>query len=337
MQTSAYDYDLPTRLIAQTAIEPRDMSELLVASTGEIVPFRSLGSLLSPGDLVVVNRTKVRSARLGGQRTGTGGAIELLLVKRVDDVRWEAMLRPSKRLKAGSTVEVGPRRVELISDPVAGVATIVFDPDEAIEEFIAEQGAVPLPPYFTGELSDEARYQTMFAETVGSAAAPTAALHFTPDLVADLRAGGVEFASIDLEVGIDTFRPMTDGAVEDHQIHEERIVVDDAAAGAVTKARERGTRVVAVGTTVVRSLESAAAGNGEIEPYAGPTDLFITPGYTPKVVDAMITNFHAPRTTLLVLISALLGHRWRDLYAVAIDAEMRFLSFGDAMFIEVDR
>ncbi|MGI9666982.1 MAG: tRNA preQ1(34) S-adenosylmethionine ribosyltransferase-isomerase QueA [Acidimicrobiia bacterium] len=337
MQAIDFAYELPDHLIAQSAIEPRDSSRLLVASTKQIVRFSDLGSLLQPNDLLVVNRTRVRSARIEGVRRGTGGRVEALLVKRIDDTRWEALLRPSRRLRTGEQIDVGGRTMQLVSDPVHGVATVIFEPGTDIESFVEQHGQVPLPPYFSGVLTNAERYQTIFADQLGSAAAPTAALHFTPELVDALAAGGVDFASVDLEVGIDTFRPMAAGDIRDHEMHSERVTVDADAVAAVASAREDRGRVIAVGTTVVRSLESAASQNGLVEPYAGSTDLFITPGYEAKVVDAMITNFHASQTTLLVMISAFLGDEWRELYQDAIDSELRFLSFGDAMFIEIER
>ena len=315
----------------------RDASSLLIASTGDIVPFAQVGTVLRPGDLIVVNSTRVRSARLQTRRVDTGGSVEVLLVRRVDDQRWEAMLRPSRRLRTGIRLAVADRELEVLADPEAGVAPVRFDPTDGIEEFIEAVGTVPLPPYFDGTLDDDDRYQTIFADRAGSAAAPTAALHFTPELVSRLESEGVEFTEVELEVGLDTFRPMADGRVEDHRIHTERAVVNDAAVEAVTRTRDRGGRVIAVGTTVVRTLESAADGSGRIRPFDGPTDLFITPGYRARVIDGIITNFHAPRTTLLALIAAFVGENWPDLYQSALDGGLRFLSFGDAMYIEVER
>ncbi len=338
MQVADFDYELPESSIAQEAIEPRDASRLLETSTMTDLVFRDFPSLLRPGDLVVVNETKVRAARLLGTR-GTGGKTEVFLTRRIDHERWQVLVRPAKKLKMGSVVQVGDLAVTLLSDPAEGVATAALTPSGGldVEDAIAEAGSLPLPPYFHGHLADSGRYQTMFANTIGSAAAPTAALHFTDRVVNDLAAGGVGIATVDLEVGIDTFRPMTVDDVSDHAIHTERVSVPEETVAAVTAAREAGGRVIAVGTTVVRSLETAADANGLIAPYSGDSDLFITPGYEMRVVDAMLTNFHAPRTTLLVLIGAVLGDRWRGIYQHAIDSGYRFLSFGDAMFAEVDR
>lgn len=335
MRTEAYDYQLPAELIAQEAIEPRDRSRLLIASTLDEVRFSELPTLVRPGDLFVVNRTKVRNARLSTVRSDTGGVVELLLTRRRGDGRWNALARPARRLRSGVRLEIGERNVHIEGDPTEGVVIVRFEPDDELDAFIASHGEIPLPPYFTGHLDDAQRYQTMFAVSLGSSAAPTAALHFTPTLVRELIAAGVGFAEVDLEIGLDTFRPMADGEVDDHRIHSEIVRVDEAAAEAVNAAKSGGGRVIAVGTTVVRALESAAGGRGRIASFEGPTDLFIRDGFRPRAIDALITNFHAPRTTLIVLVATLLGDRWREVYGHAIAERFRFLSFGDAMFIEV--
>jgi S-adenosylmethionine:tRNA ribosyltransferase-isomerase len=298
--------------------------------------FVELPSMLNREDLVVVNRTKVRAARLTGTRH-TGGRTEVLLTRRIDDERWQALINPSRKVRTGAQIVAGPITVTLLSDPLDGVATVEMHAEGDIERAIASFGTIPLPPYFHGSLDDPDRYQTMFAQSVGSSAAPTAALHFTPSVVADLKGRGVKIAEVDLNVGLDTFRPMVGGRVEDHTIHSERISVTPETVDSVHAAHQRGGRVVAIGTTVVRTLESVAREDGTIAPYEGDTDLFITPGFKPKVVDAVVTNFHAPRTTLLVLISALLGEQWRAVYNHALASGYRFLSFGDAMFFEVER
>lgn len=338
MQVSTYDYDLPESSIAQTAIEPRDASRLLDTTAMRDLRFTDLPSLCRAGDLLVVNETKVRAARLVGTRE-TGGRTEVLLTRRVDPERWQALLRPAKKVSVGSTVTVGSLTVTVLTAPVEGIATVTVASNGAldVERAIAAAGQMPLPPYFHGQLDDPDRYQTMFADRVGSAAAPTAALHFTERVVDALRARGVGLATVDLEVGLDTFRPMGDGDIADHVIHTERVSIPQRTVDAVAATRRSGGRVIAVGTTVVRSLETAATTDGLIEPFLGDSDLFIAPGYPWKVVDAMLTNFHAPRTTLLVLISAALGDRWRDVYAHALDSGYRFLSFGDSMFLEVPR
>ena len=337
MDTRDFEYELPEASIAQEAIEPRDSSRLLVADTLEDMHFTDLPALLAPGDILVVNTTRVRAARLIGRRLPGMGRTEVLLTQQVDPTRWRALVRPAAKLAAGSVVRCSGLDVTLLTDPGEGVAMVSITTEGDVEQSIESAGEVPLPPYFKGTIEDPGRYQTVFADRLGSAAAPTAALHFTNDVVDALTDRDVTVASVELEVGLDTFRPMADGMVEDHVIHTERIVVPPETVVAVDSARERGSKVVAVGTTVVRTLESAATGNGRIRELDGPTSLFITPGYGPEVIDAVITNFHAPRTTLLVLLAALMGDRWRDVYRHALDNRYRFLSFGDAMYFEVDR
>lgn len=336
MLVDDFDYELPSGAIAQEAIEPRDGARLLDVRTMEDRRFSDLPSMLAPGDLLVVNRTRVRAARLVGTR-GTGGRTELLLVRRIDDEQWQALINPAKKVRSGSKIVMGPITATLLSDPIDGVATIELVAGIDIEEAIASWGTVPLPPYFHGSLSDPDRYQTMFAQEVGSSAAPTAALHFTPTVVSHLADRGVEIATVELNVGLDTFRPMSGVNVEDHRIHSEWIAVPQEAVDAVGRTRERGGRVVAVGTTVVRTLESVAQQDRTIVRHEGDTDLFITPGFAPTVVDAVVTNFHAPRTTLIVMIATILGDRWKDAYLHALANGYRFLSFGDSMFFEVSR
>ncbi len=336
MLVSDFDYTLPDASIAQSAIEPRHDARLLDTTTMSDLVFTDFPGLCRRGDLLVVNRTRVRAARLVGTRS-TGGRTEVLLTRRMDPERWQALVRPAKKLAAGSDVTVGDLVVRLLTDPVDGIATVTIVTDGDVEAAIAAAGELPLPPYFHGHLDDPDRYQTMFADEMGSAAAPTAALHFTQRIVDDLVRSGVELAKVDLEVGLDTFRPMSDGAVGEHAIHRERVKVPADTVAAVNRTRAAGGRVIAVGTTVVRSLEAAAAPDGALQPYDDDTELFITPGYDFRVVDALVTNFHAPRTTLLVLISAVLGDDWRSVYAHAMQSGYRFLSFGDAMFAEVPR
>lgn len=331
-----FDYDLPAASIAQTAIESRDSSRLLVANTLEDLHFRDLTRLLDAGDLLVVNETRVRSARLEAVKP-TGGVVEVLLTRRRSGERWEAMVRPARRIHAGMHLTAGPLRLTVLTQPDRGVVEISVSGPGDVDDLLPAIGSIPLPPYFHGTLDEDERYQTIFAKSVGSVAAPTAALHFTPELVEALTDNGVEFAAVELEVGIDTFRPMQPGAIGDHHMHCERYRVGDEAVDAVAAARNRGGRVVAVGTTVVRTLESTADGSGGVRPGAGETDLFIAPGHRFSVVDAVVTNFHAPRTTLLVMIAAMLGDRWRAVYEHALAAGYRFLSFGDAMFIAVSR
>ncbi len=334
MRTADFHYDLPEAAIAQEPAEPRDAARLLVTATMEDHRFADLPELLDPGDLVVVNRTRVRAGRLHGHKAGTGGAVELLLLGREGE-RWEALVRPARRLRAGSVLELAGMEATLLSDPAAGVATVAFDVRAVeVEARLTEVGEIPLPPYFHGTLADPERYQTIFAKETGSAAAPTAGLHFTPRVVEGLAARGVEIAEVELSVGLDTFRPIGTDRVEDHRIHRERYEVPEATAAAVGAARRRGGKVVAIGTTVVRALESAAAGKGEVEPAAGETGLFITPGFEFRAVDRLVTNFHVPGSTLVVMIEAFMGLGWRAAYATALERGYRFLSFGDAMLAE---
>ena len=334
VQTSEFGYALPEAAIAQSAIEPRDASRLLVAQTLEDRRFTDLPTLLRPGDLLVVNRTRVRAARIHGVKADSGGRVELLLTKRIDADRWEALVKPARRVRPGTQLRFGPLRGEVLAGPDRGVVTIKLTGDIEVEEALHDIGDVPLPPYFHGSLPNPDRYQTMFAKEIGSAAAPTAALHFTPGLVKSLEATGIETTEVELEVGLDTFRPMAEGDLEDHVMHSERFVVPEEAAAAVDATRRHGGRVVAVGTTVVRTLESVASPSGQVEAKSGDTRLFIRPGHEFAVVDALITNFHAPRTSLLVLIAAAMGERWRHAYTHALEHGYRFLSFGDAMLIE---
>jgi len=328
-----FDYELPPTAIAQSAIEPRHDARVLIASDLSEIVFRELPSLLNEGDLLVVNSTKVRAARLSGVRTPSGGAVEILLTKRLESHVWEALVRPARRLRAGSIITCG----EVVSDPVEGVCVVTLTTEGETEDAIEREGTIPLPPYFHGSLDTPDRYQTLFASRVGSSAAPTAALHFTEHVVDTLTIKGIAICEVELEVGLDTFRPMGDGRIEDHVIHSERVIVDQQVVQSVNDTKRRGGRVIAVGTTVVRSLESASIGEERIGTYEGETDLFIAPGYSFTVVDAVITNFHAPRTTLIVMLAALLGSRWREVYNHALSEDFRFLSFGDAMFIEVHK
>jgi S-adenosylmethionine:tRNA ribosyltransferase-isomerase len=333
MQTDEFDYKLPADAIAQAAVEPRDASRLLRVATMDDLLFSELPTLLNEGDLLVVNRTRVRHARLRGRRAGTGGAVEMLLLRPMGD-SWEALVRPARRLRPGVELEFGPMRAQILTEPEAGRVEVFLSTTGDVESALAAIGEIPLPPYFRGRLADPERYQTMFASVTGSAAAPTAALHFTPELMARLHAAGIGATEVELEIGLDTFRPMGEGTIADHTIHRERYVVPESAADAIAATRAAGGRVVAVGTTVLRTLETAGSGGGLVAAESGQSSLFIAPGFVPQVADALITNFHAPRTTLVVLVAALLGAQWRNVYQSALDRGYRFLSFGDAMFIE---
>lgn len=295
--------------------------------------FIELPDLLEPGDLIVVNETKVRAARLIGRRVGTGGKVELLLVDRSADGRWKALARPARRLRPGVEIAFEGLTAKVLEPPVEGVVTVALDAEDE-EDAIRKAGSVPLPPYFKGELDDPGRYQTIYANMPGSAAAPTAGLHFTEEVMERMRLRGIEVARVDLHVSLDTFRPMTVERIEDHRMHSEWCSVPVSTKEAIDGARERDGRVVAVGTTVVRTLESFADGRGGVEAGSKETSLFLRPGYEFQVVDGLITNFHMPRSTLLVLIAAFMGPRWRLAYDTALERGYRFLSFGDAMYAE---
>lgn len=292
--------------------------------------FLELADLLEPGDLVVVNETRVRAARVVGTRTGTGGVIELLILERLGDVTWEALAKPARRLRPGVVVDFGDFRATITDGPEEGRVIVELDAADP-ERAIAERGSVPLPPYFTGDLVDPERYQTMFAAAPGSAAAPTAGLHFTPEVTQRLEESGIGMASVDLHVSLDTFRPIAVEDVEDHQMHSEWCVVPAKTAEAVAETRRGGGSVVAIGTTVVRALEAMADGAGGVEAGEKRTDLFLKPGSEITVVDTLVTNFHLPGSTLLVLLAAFMGDRWQEAYETALHRGYRFLSFGDAM------
>jgi S-adenosylmethionine:tRNA ribosyltransferase-isomerase len=335
VRTDEFDYELPISAIAQQPIEPRDAARLLRTDSLEDRYFRDLPDILEPGDLLVVNRTRVRAARLRGKKRGSGGTVELLLTRRQDVIHWEGLIRPARRIRAGTQLDFGVITGEVVTDPDRGeVVVALHAPGSDIEATLADEGEIPLPPYINVALEDDSRYQTVFARTVGSAAAPTAALHFTPELLERLANQNVAVAEVELEIGLDTFRPIAADTIKGHTMHRETWRVPAAAAEAIRECRRRNGRIVAVGTTVVRTLESAAAPGRMVTAGTGDTDLFITPGYQLQVVDGVVTNFHAPRTTLIVMIAALLGDRWREVYSHALAAQYRFLSFGDAMLIE---
>ena len=334
MLTADFEYSLPEDLIAQTPIEPRDSSRLLDTRDLSDRSFTDLPSILRCGDLLVVNNTRVRAARLLGAKEGTGGRVEILLLRRLDEGRWEALVRPARRLGTGVTARFGDIRGTFMSDPVEGKAVVALEAPVEVEQALEQWGEVPLPPYIKRKLEDPGRYQTMWARAPGSAAAPTAGLHFTPRLMESLATAGVEVASVDLEVGLGTFRPISTDRVVEHQMHREVMRVGADVSEAVGRARERRGRVVAVGTTSVRALEAAAVGGGMIAPKSGETDLFLHPGSEFTVVDALVTNFHMPRSSLIVMIAGFMGPGWRTAYEVAVERRYRFLSFGDACFLE---
>jgi S-adenosylmethionine:tRNA ribosyltransferase-isomerase len=341
MKTSDFDYYLPESCIAQTPLEPRDSSRLLVLNRGAGNPehriFREVGDYLNPGDLLVLNQTRVIPARIYARKP-TGGKVELLLLRRRDTLTWECLVG-GKGLRLGSTVTVidGPRAE--ITEMLNGSERLVKF-SRPIEPYFPKIGNVPLPPYIHEKLDDPERYQTVYAREPGSAAAPTAGLHFTPRLLDELKAKGVKIAYVTLHVGLDTFAPVTEDDPEEHKIHTEWCELSQETADAINETCANGGRVIAVGTTSVRTLESAAQQtivnrqSSIVNPFLGPTSLYILPGYQFKVIDAMITNFHLPKSTLIMLVSAFAGReKILDTYKIAIKEGYRFYSFGDAMLI----
>jgi len=345
VKTADLDYDLPQGLIAQTPIEPRDAARLLVLNrtSGALTHrhFRDLPEYLRPGDVLVFNDTRVLHARLQAAKIPTGGRVEVLLLKRLDEVTWETLIGGSG-VRAGTRLRVTPAAARAATDVMAEVTAElerggrVLRFDRPIDALLDALGSLPLPPYIHTPLHDPQRYQTVFARRPGSAAAPTAGLHFTPEMMQSLLAGGVDLAFVELRVGLDTFRPIGEEEVEAHHLHAEYCQLDAEAAERINRARQGGGRVIAVGTTAVRTLETAAGDRTDrcVAPFEGETRLFITPGYAFRVVDALITNFHLPRSTLLALVAAFTGRETiLNAYRVAIAKRYRFFSFGDAMLI----
>ncbi len=329
MLVDNFDYDLPREAIAQVPLQQRDASRRLVTDPLQDSSFGKLPGFLRAGDLLVVNATRVRAARLIGRRP-SGGAVELLLLApRGDD--WEALARPARKLTPGQALDFGEVTGEVVELDTGGRVVVHLRGEPTVEAAIARAGSAPYPPYIRSRPTDPERYQTIYGDRTASAAAPTAGLHFTTELLGRLKDGGIELVSIYLNIGLDTFRPITTSRLEDHVMHSESYEIPPLAAGRIAAAKTGGRRIVAVGTTVVRALESAAAGNA-VAVGAGSTDLFIRPGFKPRVVDALVTNFHMPRSSLLVMVAALYPG-WRRAYAHAVAEGYRFLSFGDAMFI----
>ena len=347
MRTSDFDYHLPEHLIAQTPVEPRDHSRLLVVdtATGDLSHrhFYDIGHFLQPGDLLVLNNSRVLPARLRGRRSGTGGAVEVLLLHREDEGLWKAMVKPGRRLGPGAAFEIDGVSVDVLEDLGDGTRLIRIS-DEGV---IRDSGEVPLPPYIHTPLADGERYQTVYASAEGSAAAPTAGLHFTPELLDDLRLKGIRLAQVTLHVGIDTFRPVRSEQPGKHKLHSEYFQLGEQAALEINQAKADGRRIICVGTTSVRSLEQAALlaeeqGSATVAAASGWADLFILPGHRFRLVDGLITNFHLPRSTLLMLVSAFAGRdRAGDagretilrVYQEAIEGGYRFYSFGDCMMV----
>jgi len=339
MKVSDFDYNLPKELIAQKAIEPRDASRLLILErkTKKITHrhFRDIVDYLYPGDVLVLNQTKVIPARLFGHKVPTGGRVEILLLKPVKENTWEALVRPGKRVHAGDVIDIanGGLRAQVIDYTQEG-RLLQFQNAQNFDALLQKLGQIPLPPYIKEKIEDPSRYQTVYASASGSVAAPTAGLHFTEELLEEIRKKGVRVTSLILHVGVGTFRPVKAEKVEEHHMHKEYYEVSQDAAQIINETRQKGGRVVAVGTTVVRTLESVADENGIIYPGQGETELFIYPGYKFKAIDALLTNFHLPRSTLLMLVSAFTGiENIKTAYKEAIRQRYRFYSFGDAMFI----
>ena len=340
MNVSDFDYELPEELIAQDPIEDRSSSRLLMLDkkTGAIEHhiFRDIIDALNPGDCLVINNTRVIPARLLGVKEDTGAAIEVLLLKRRDNDIWETLVKPGKKMKLGAVVSFGDGILKgTVVDVVEeGNRLIQFSYEGIFEEILDQLGQMPLPPYITHRLEDKSRYQTVYAKYDGSAAAPTAGLHFTKELLAAIREKGINIAEVTLHVGLGTFRPVKADVVEEHHMHSEYYSVNPETADLINMTRKNGGRIIAVGTTSCRTLESASTPDGVLHAGDGWTEIFIYPGYQFHVVDALITNFHLPKSTLMMLVSALAGRdHIMNAYAEAVKDRYRFFSFGDAMFI----
>ena len=341
MKTSDFFYELPENLIAQTPIEPRNASRLMILhkKTGELEHriFKDLGEYLRPGDCLVLNDTRVIPARIYGVKEGTGAVVEFLLVSQKENDVWECLCKPGKRAKIGTKFSFGEGKLigEIIDiNEDDGNRFVKFSCDGSIYAVLDEIGAMPLPPYIKEKLKDKERYQTVYSKELGSAAAPTAGLHFTPEMLDEIRKSGVKTAYVTLHVGLGTFRPVKVDDVTKHKMHSEHYEVPEETAKLINETKKNGGRVIAVGTTSCRTLESVAAMYGEIKPCEGFTDIFIYPGFEFKVLDGLITNFHLPESTLIMLVSAFAGYDFiMNAYKEAVKEKYRFFSFGDAMFI----
>ena len=340
MKTSDFYYDLPQRLIAQTPAQPRDAARMMVihrlSGRREDKIFRELPDFLRPGDVMVINQTKVIPARLLGEKEDTHVPVEILLLKRRNQDEWETLVRPGRRLKKGALVSFGEGllRAEIGDTTDAGGRIVRFLYNGVFEELLDRLGEMPLPPYIHEKLADPSQYQTVYAKQEGSAAAPTAGLHFTPEVLSRVREKGVEIVPVLLHVGLGTFRPVKVEDVSQHVMHSEYYEVTPEAAEKINAARAAGGRVVCIGTTSVRTLETVADDDGIVHPGMGNTSIFITPGVKLKATDVLLTNFHLPESTLLMLISALMGREQAlDAYREAVEKEYPFFSFGDCMLI----
>ena len=341
MKTSDFDFYLPEELIAQHPLEKRDYSRLMVLdkATGEIdhKHFYNVIDYLNPGDTLVLNNTRVMPARLIGEKAISGGKIEFLLLKRIHDDTWEVIVRPGRKLLKGAKVIFGDGILEATIDDVLenGNRLVTFKYEGIFNEILDQIGLMPLPPYIKEKLKDKDRYQTVYAKYDGSAAAPTAGLHFTPELLEKIEKKGVKIANVTLHVGIGTFRPVKEEKVEDHEMHSEHFYIKGEDVEKINSTKKAGKRVIAVGTTSCRVLETIADENGLVKEREGDTQIFIYPGYKFKCLDGLITNFHLPQSTLLMLVSALAGREFiLKAYNEAVKEIYRFFSFGDAMFIK---
>ena len=340
MDISDFDYNLPEERIAQTPAEPRDSSRLMVLTPQECIiehkRFFQLGDFLDKGDVLIFNDTRVIPARLIGARSQTGGKVEIFLLRQIDKDQWETLVKPGKKIRVGSIIQFGEElSCEIIAHTEFGGRIVRFMYDGVFEEILDRMGNMPLPPYIHESLADQERYQTIYSRVKGSAAAPTAGLHFTESLMDELRDKGVQFGFVTLHVGLGTFRPVHVDTIEEHVMHREFYSVPMETAELIHAAKKEGRRIVAVGTTSIRTLESAAVDMGTVETGDGWTDIFIYPGYEFKIVDAVITNFHLPKSTLIMLISAFAGREFTlAAYQTAVKEQYRFFSFGDAMFIQ---
>ena len=341
MNTADFDFHLPEELIAQTPLEKRDASKLLIVNreTGEMQDkyFHSIIDMLEPGDALVMNDTRVLPARLYGQKEETGGHVELLLLKNTNRDEWEVLAKPAKRLKVGTRVSFGDGRLSAVvtEELTHGGRIVRFEYQGIFLEVLESLGEMPLPPYIHEKLDDRERYQTVYAKESGSAAAPTAGLHFTKELLAEIQAKGVHLVYLTLHVGLGTFRPVSVDNLDEHEMHSEFYQLSEEAAATLRSVKENGGRVIAVGTTSIRTLETIGSKfDGQIQADSGWSNIFIKPGYEWKVVDAFSTNFHLPKSTLVMLVSAFAGRELvLDAYHHAIQEHYRFFSFGDAMFI----
>lgn len=341
MKLSDFNYDLPKELIAQVPIEKRDEARLMVLNKQDKTInhkiFKDILDYLKPGDCLVRNNTKVIPARLYGVKEETGANVEFLLLNRIEGDTWEVMVRPGKKLMPGVKVNFGDGllKAEILDKMEGGSRKVRFDYDGIFNEILDQIGLMPLPPYIKEKLEKKEMYQTVYAKYDGSAAAPTAGLHFTEELLDQIKAKGVEIANVTLHVGIGTFRPVKEENIEDHDMHTEHYYIKQEDAEKINNTRKNGGRIIAVGTTSCRVLESVADENGFVKEVEGDTNIFIYPGYKFKCIDCLITNFHLPESTLVMLVSALAGREFiLDAYNEAVKEKYRFFSFGDAMFIE---